>query len=82
MSTTHIKTITVELSQSDAGYVLHALRELKQALRAKLEADEEEERTHVYADDIMNAAAIHEKIASVAVAAFGSRVLEFSDEEI
>lgn len=82
MSQTRIKTVDVQLTQSDVNYILHALRELKSSLRSKMDADADESLTHAYGDDIMNLRSIHEKLAQRAVPVFGEKVLEFSYEEL
>jgi hypothetical protein len=82
MSPTMIKTVDVPLTQSDVTYILHALRELKAALHAKIEADPDGDLVHAYANDVMQARSIHEMLAAAAIPVFGEKVLEFSYDEI
>lgn len=79
---TEVRTVTVELTSEDVRYILHALREFKAACREKVDADEsgDGDLTHMYANDVMQAKLIHQKIEALAVPAFGDGVLEFSYE--
>lgn len=76
------RTITVELTSDDARYILHALNEFKKMCHERIQADEtgEGELTHMYANDVMQAKTIHEKINRVAQPAFGKDVLTVSYE--
>ena len=77
---TEARTVALDLTSDDVRYILHALREFKAARHAKVEADEsgDDDLTHMYADDVMQARLIHEKIETLAVPVFGDCVLEFS----
>ena len=79
---TEVRTVKVELTSDDVRYILHALREFKLACREKVDADEtgDGDLTHFYANDIMEAKLIHEKIEGLAVPVFGEGVREFSYE--
>lgn len=78
--TTTIRTVNVELTSDDARYILHALEEFKKSCRAKVDADEdgEDELTPMYADDIMQAKLIYEKIRAAAEPVFGEDALVVS----
>jgi hypothetical protein len=80
--TTTVRSVTVELTADEARYVLHALSEFKAACHQKIETDEEGdgELTHMYANDVMQAKLIYEKIEKIAVPVFGKKSLEFSYE--
>lgn len=80
--TTTVRTVTVELTSDDARYILHALKEFKEACREKIDADEEGdgELTHMYADDIMQAKMVYDKINSAAEPVFGKEALVVSYE--
>lgn len=77
-----VRTLTVELTSDDTRYILHALNEFKNACREKIEADEsgEGEYTPMYADDLMQAKMIYEKINSIAEPVFGKDALVVSYE--
>jgi len=79
---TTVRTINVELTSDEAKYILHALEELKASCAAKVEEDEEgdDDLTHMYANDVMQARLIHEKIYKVAEPAFGGSSLVVSYE--
>jgi len=80
--TTTIRTVNVELTSDDARYILHALKEFKESCRKKIDADEngDEELTHMYADDIMQAKMVYEKINNAAEPVFGKDALTVSYE--
>lgn len=80
--TTIVRTATVELTSDDARYILHALKEFKKACREKIDADEdgEGELTRMYADDIMQAKMVYEKISNAAEPVFGKDALVVSYE--
>ena len=77
---TEVRTVALDLTSEDVRYILHALREFKAACHAKVEADEsgDGDLTHMFANDVMQARLIHEKIEKLAVPVFGDGVLEFS----
>lgn len=79
---TEVRTVTAELTSDEARYILHALREFKAACHEKVAADEsgDDDLTHMYANDIIQAKLIHEKLEKLAVPVFGEGVLEFSYE--
>lgn len=77
---TEARTVTVDLTSDEVRYILHALREFKAECHKKVEADEDGDGdlTHMYANDVMQARLIHEKLENLAVPVFGGGVLEFS----
>lgn len=79
---TTVRTINVELTVDEAKYILHALKELKESCAAKVEEDEDgdDDLTHMYANDVMQARLIHEKIYKIAAPAFGDSSLIVSYE--
>jgi len=80
--TTTVRSVSVELTSDETKYILHALQEFKEACRKKVELDEdgEDEMTHMYADDIMQAKLIYEKIEKIAAPVFGIESLKLSYE--
>ena len=75
------KTATVELTESNARYVLLALRELN----AKLEAlahdnDLDEDERFFHSNDLVEASRAYDKLEKAAVEVFGKAVLEHSHE--
>jgi len=80
--TTMARTVIVELTSDDARYILHALEQFKKNCREKVDADEdgEGELTHMYADDIMQAKLIYEKVYNAAEPVFGNKALVVSYE--
>lgn len=79
---TTVRTITIELTSDDARYILHALNEFKKMCHERIQADEtgEGELTHMYANDVMQAKMIYEKINRIAEPAFGKDALVVSYE--
>lgn len=79
---TEVRSVSVELTSDETRYILHALREFKAACHEKVAADEagDGDLTHMYANDIMQAKLIHEKLERLAVPVFGDGVLAFSYE--
>lgn len=76
------KTINVELTSDDVRYILHSLSEFKNQCKAKVDADEdgEDDFTHMYANDIMEAKMAYEKIERIAEPVFGKEALKVSYE--
>ncbi len=81
MNTT-IRTVNVELTSDDARYILHALNEFKKQCKEKVDADEEgdDDLTHMYANDILEAKMVYEKINKIAEPEFGKEALQVSYE--
>lgn len=76
-----IKSITVELTEGNAKYVLHALRELENQCRKVIDdeaADEDEQA--MCAEDILQASLAFKKIKTLAVEKFGEGVLNCTHE--
>ncbi|WP_444997161.1 hypothetical protein [Aliikangiella sp. IMCC44359] len=79
---TTVRTINVELTSDEAKYILHALKEFKESCSAKVKKDEEgdDDLTHMYANDVMQARMIHQKIFDIATPAFSEESLVVSYE--
>ena len=79
-----VRTITVELTSDDTRYILHALSEFKKSCHEKIDKDEsgEGELTHMYANDVMQAKMVYEKIAKIAEPVFGKNALVVSYESL
>ncbi len=79
---TTVRTVNVELTCDEAKYILHALNEFKMACAAKVQEDEDgdDDFTHMYANDVMQARIIHEKLSSLATPVFGESSLVLSYE--
>ena len=77
-----VRTVSVELTCDEAKYIFHALNELKTACAEKVQADEDgdDNFTHMYANDVMQARIIHKKLSSLAIPVFGEPSLVFSYE--
>jgi len=74
------RTVKVELTSDDVRYILHSLSEFKKQCKEKVDADEDgdDDLTHMYANDIMEAKMVYEKIDKIAVPVFGENVLKVS----
>lgn len=81
MNTT-TRTVSVNLTNDDARYILHALSEFKKMCKEKVEADEEgnDDLTHMYANDILATKMVFEKIEKLAEPVFGKEALVVSYE--
>ncbi len=79
---TPVRTISVELTADDARYILHALSEFKKKCHAEISKDEEGDGdlTHMYANDVMHAKIVAEKIENIAMPVFGKEALVVSYE--
>lgn len=79
---TTLRTVNVKLTNDEARYILHSLREFKKNCASKVEEDLEgdDERTHMYANDILEAQQILDKLEAAAVPVFGENKLEVSYE--
>jgi len=79
---TTVRTINVELTSDEAKYILHSLKEFKNSCNAKVQEDEEgdDDLTHMYANDVMQARIIYEKISNIATPVFGESSLVVSYE--
>ena len=77
---TIVRTINIELTSDEAKYILHALKEFKNSCNAKIQEDEEgdDHLTHIYANDVMQARIIYEKIFKMATPVFGESSLVVS----
>jgi hypothetical protein len=77
----HHNTVQIELTESNARYVLLALRELTQRLQA-LSNDEtvDEDERFLHANDLMEASRAYDKVEAAAVGVFGPRVTEHGHE--
>jgi hypothetical protein len=76
------RTISIELTSDDVRYILHSLSEFKKQCKEKVDADEdgEDDLTHMYANDIMEAKMIYEKLDGIAEPVFGKEALKVSYE--
>jgi len=75
------KVATVELTESNARYVLLALRELNAKLEALAHDDEvDEDERFFHSNDLMESSRAYDKLEKAAVAVFGKAVLEHSHE--
>lgn len=76
-----VKSITVDLTEANARYVIQALKEFEEKC-ARIAHDENasEDDHFFYANDLMQANLVLEKIQKLAVEGFGSKVLNFSHE--
>jgi hypothetical protein len=74
-------TVQVELTESNARFVLLALRELTQRLQS-LSDDEgvDEDLRFLHANNLMEASRAYEKLEAAAVGMFGPRVTEHGHE--
>ena len=79
---TTIRTVSVELTSDETKYILHALSEFKKSCKEKVANDEEgdDDLTHMYANDVMQARLIHEKLKNIAKPVFGESALVLSYE--
>jgi hypothetical protein len=77
------KTVTIELTESNARFTLIALRELNEKLQ-DLSNDEsiDEDEQFFYAYDLMESSRAYEKIEKLCVDAFGTRVLEHNHDAL
>lgn len=73
---TEIKSISCEFSYDETVYLLNALEEFKNFRKKQVEQDENGELdiTPMYADDILLARLIYEKISVIALQEFGENV--------
>lgn len=73
------KSITVELTEGNARYVIHALRGLKEkCAQIVQDKDASEDDIFFYGNDLMETKLVLEEIEKIAVAKFGEKVLNFS----
>lgn len=84
MANNTLRSLNIELTQRDVRYILHAVNELMKKLEAEIEKDPEgeEERTPMYADDILNLRDIHNRLKEKAVPVFGKDGLAVSYETL
>ena len=84
MASAYLRSLNIELSQRDVQYILHAVNELTKTLEAEIEKDPggEEERTPMYADDILNLRDIHNRLKEKAIPIFGKDGLTVSYETL
>lgn len=84
MANNTLRSLDVELTQRDVRYILHAVNELMTKLEAEIEKDPEgeEERTPMYADDILNLRDIHNRLKEKAIPVFGKDGLAVSYETL
>ena len=76
-----IKAINVQLTRSNARYVLHALRELEAKCQSVVHnPDSDEDDVFFYGNDLMEAKAIRDEIEKLAVEAFGEDIKKFTHE--
>lgn len=78
------RSLNIELTQRDVRYILHAVNELLTKLEAEIEKDPEgeDERTPMYADDILKLRDIHNRLKEKAVPVFGKDGLTVSYETL
>lgn len=84
MASDNLRSLNIELTQWDVRYILHAVNELMKKLEAEIEKDSDgkEERTPMYADDILNLRDIHNRLKGKAVHVFGKDGLTVSYETL
>lgn len=84
MVSADLRSLNVELTQRDVRYILHAVNELMKKLETEIDKDpeDEEERTPMYADDILNLRDIHNRLKEKAVPVFGKDGLTVSYETL
>ncbi|MDH5180485.1 MAG: hypothetical protein OEZ39_08070 [Gammaproteobacteria bacterium] len=78
-----VKSITLELTEGNARYTLHALRELESQCRKVIDdenADEDEQAD--CAEDIMQISLVYDKLEKLAVKEFGEGVLVCSHDTL
>ena len=75
-----IKSLSIEMTERDARYIMYALRELMAKLEREIEKDPEgeEDITPMYADDVLSLRDIHNRLKERALPAFGESVLSVS----
>lgn len=80
MVSANLRSLNVELTQRDVRYILHAVNELMKKLETEVEKDPdgEEERTPMYADDILNLRDIQTRLKEKAIPVFGKDGLDVS----
>ena len=84
MASDNLRSLNIELTRRDVRYILHAVNELMNKLEAEIEKDPEgeEERTPMYADDILNLRDIHSRLKEKAIPVFGKDGLKVSNETL
>ena len=84
MANNTLRSLNVELTQRDARYILHALNELMVMLEAEIQKDPDgqEDRTSMYADDVLNLRDIHNRLKEKAIPVFGEQGLSVSYETL
>ena len=84
MVSADLRSLNIELTQRDVRYILHAVNELMKKLQAEIEKgpEGEEERTPMYADDILNLRDIHSRLKEKAIPVFGKDGLKVSNETL
>lgn len=82
MASDNLRNLNIELTRRDVRYILHAVNELMKTLETEIGKDPEgeQERTPMYADDILNLRDIHNRLKEKAVPVFGKNGLTVSDE--
>lgn len=75
-----IKSLSIEMTERDARYIMYALRELMANLEREIEKDPEgeEDITPMYADDVLSLRDIHNRLKERALPVFGESVLSVS----
>ena len=84
MVSADLRSLNIELTQRDVRYILHAVNELMKKLQAEIEKgpEGEEERTPMYADDILNMRDIYNRLKEKAIPVFGKDGLTVSYETL
>lgn len=82
MPNNSLRSVQIELTQRDARYILHALKELMLHLESEVQKDPDgdEDVTPMYAEDILSLRDIHARLMSKAVPVFGADGLNVSYE--
>lgn len=80
MANNVLRSLTVELTQRDVRYILHALHELTIKLETEIQKDPDGENdlTSMYADDVLSLRDIHNRLSEKAVPVFGEKGLTVS----
>ena len=73
------RSITVELTEGNARYVIHALRELKdKCVQIVQDENASEDDVFFHGNDLMETKLVLEEIEKLAIAKFGEKILNFS----
>jgi len=80
---TILKSITVELTEDNTRYVLHALRTFKEKCQRIIQNENRtEDDEFFYANDIMHVALVQKEIKEMAVSTFGKQILNCGHETL